>query len=646
MGTQVTDHPPRTRCYKCGSTNVEAVCHHCRKAMCNEHIRWARNSKGRPLTVEFTGLGLKETCGEVPVHCEFCHHLVRPPRATLIIAGIGFLVLSVILPFNMSARFIGILLSGATVGLGFYINKIRTKKLIQSKPPLPLLFRFSTIQIREIVRGKINLDSKGDYCINILSAEGVFTITSNFGKAELDQLEQYQRKYQLAGNQDIQFNAGFVTLPSTSGIDYLDNLSEDNDTVWALRGIQPSSTSLERQRSGEWRKSRRYNLIKTTTNSPFPIRIVPSLIQEAAQRALDLEIQWTGNKKDMNHLEIQKIDLLELQVPVTWGQILDADGGMIGQYRALEDGNIIHTITWRGVPVTDSEQKKCQYTFSLSFEDAIDVSDSMCGTLVATLKGTLSDIEGINLFYPLGTHRELESTAISTQVIVDFELSLAGLRYQDVRVVPDLKKDNDKLEPIVVKGITPDHETVIALTNAISERFYIKRIIENPPRVGERANLVNRYWDIAGRYYEGVYPIDYHLMLSGEIIKGDELYPHSGMTKVSLNVQGAYANKEMEETIENLWIQLSHLIRTTLEQLSKTKSSLSQNNDQFSSSFPAQSLASTTDGRIERITALRKRLDDLYELLIIGRLSEETFLDLKLETEKEIQSIQTKTQFN
>jgi hypothetical protein len=645
MSIQITDHPPRTRCYKCGSTNVEAVCHHCHRAMCALHIREPIDSKGRLISVEFTGLGLEEACGEVPIHCEFCHHVVHSPHAALAIAGIGIFFLALLLPLNISTRFIGILLGGAMTGLGFYINKTRTEKLIQSRPHLPLLPRFSTIQIREIVRGKINLDSKGDYHISISSAEGIFTITSNFGKAELDQLEQYQKKYHLAESQDIQFNSGFVVLQSASGIDYLNNIS---DTVLALRGTQPFSTKLERYRSGERPKSRRYNLSKVAIKNSFPIRIVPSLIQEAAKRALDLEIQWTGENRGINRLRVQKIDLLDLQVPVEWGEIQDANGGIVGRRTSFEDGNIVHTITWHGVPVTDNDLKKCQHTFSISFEDAIEASNSICGTLVATFRGTVSDIEGISVFYPLGRQRELESTVISTQVIVDFELSLAGLRYQDIRVVPDLKKDKDKLEPIVVKGITPDHDTVIALTNAISERFYIKRIIENPPRIGERANLVNRYWDIAGRYYVGVYPIDYHLMLSGEIIKGDELYPHSGMTKVHLNVQGAYANKEMEETIENLWVQLSHLIRTTLEQLSRTKSSVSQNNDQFLSSFPPQSLniVSNTDGRIERITALRKRLDDLFELLISGHLSEETFLNLKLETEKEIQTIQSKTQFN
>ena len=58
--------------------------------------------------------------------------------------------------------------------------------------------------------------------------------------------------------------------------------------------------------------------------------------------------------------------------------------------------------------------------------------------------------------------------------------------------------------------VIPNDDTVIRLTNVLSEQgYYIKRIIENPRRSGPRANLIRRYWDIAGRHYSGVYPIDF-----------------------------------------------------------------------------------------------------------------------------------------
>jgi hypothetical protein len=124
MSTQITFHPPRARCYKCGSTNIESVCHHCRRAMCTLHIRQPVDSRGRLISVEFTGLGLKETCGEVPIHCEFCHHLVHPTHPALLVAGVVVFILALMLPFDLLERFMGILLGTAVAGLGFYIRPL------------------------------------------------------------------------------------------------------------------------------------------------------------------------------------------------------------------------------------------------------------------------------------------------------------------------------------------------------------------------------------------------------------------------------------------------------------------------------------------------------------------------------------------
>ena len=65
-----------------------------------------------------------------------------------------------------------------------------------------------------------------------------------------------------------------------------------------------------------------------------------------------------------------------------------------------------------------------------------------------------------------------------------------------------------------------------------------------------------------GRYYEGVYPIDFHLVLSGEEIhKGQEV---SGETSVMLSVAGSYANDVMEQRVVEEWTRLWKRIRLSL----------------------------------------------------------------------------------
>jgi hypothetical protein len=273
--------------------------------------------------------------------------------------------------------------------------------------------------------------------------------------------------------------------------------------------------------------------------------------------------------------------------------------------------------------ITEIERKKRQRIFSISFEDTVEESDFIQGTLEVIFKGALSGVKDIDVFNPLGERREGRTADIDTKLTIDFELSLAGLRYQDFRVVPDLnvEEDKDKLEPLAFSGWPPDHNTVITLANKISENdYYVKRIIENPPRTGEQANRVNRYWDIAGRRYDGVYPIDFHLVLSGETIKGEEFRTLLGIIKVSLTVRGIYADEETKNKIEASWERLRHIICATLEQILGAKSS-------------------QADGKTERITFIKKRVDDAFELLKAGRLSEAAFLKIRAEIEKALESL-------
>ena len=600
--------------------------------MCSLHTSSVVDTQGNLLSAEFTDLGLKKACGETPLHCEFCYHIVHPRKPTLIIGGIAIIFTALLLSLDTPLRFITGLIGIGIILLGVSINKIYREEAMKFRPPLPLLPQFSVIAIRETIRARIDLDSKGEYSISIRSANGELDIASNFGKAEQDQLEQYQRKYKLSENQNLQFSAGFLALRCSSGINFFNVRPGNNPTILALAGRDTKRYEIE-----EWRKTRKYDLRKTITNNSFPVRIVPSLIQATAKRALDLEIQWTGPSIDTNKITIDKIDRFDLLVPARWGQIDYAGGGMI-QPGTLVSGDPVNTILWRNLLITEDEHRKRQRIFSISFEDAVEESDFIQGRLEVILKGALSGIDGIDLFNPLGSPREGKTADISTKLIIDFELSLAGLRYQDFRVVPDLnaKEDKDKLEPLTFHGLIPDHNTVITLTNEISKNdYYIKRIIENPPRTGEQANRVNRYWDIAGREYDGVYPIDFHLVLSGETIKEENFRALSGITKVSLTVRGTYANEEMKNKIESSWVRLCHIICTTLEQLTRTKSSTHESN------------LNQADRQTERIIAfINKRLDDMSELVKIGRLSEVTFLKVRSEIEKALESLLPGAQFD
>ena len=96
---------------------------------------------------------------------------------------------------------------------------------------------------------------------------------------------------------------------------------------------------------------------------------------------------------------------------------------------------------------------------------------------------------------------------------------------------------------------------------------------------------MNRLWDLMGRYYEGVYPIDFHLVLSGEEIhKGQEV---TGETSVLLNVAGSYANEVMEQRVVEEWTRLWKRIRLSLRAAGGERADHRSRSTRRAASWPA-----------------------------------------------------------
>jgi len=652
VSAQIIPQAPRARCYECGSTQIANICHHCGRPMCEAHSPAVSDAAGKPLSAEFVGLGLKETkCGESAMHCTYCAHRLKPPSFQLIIAGSVVVLLSVlIITSNFAVGFLGLLIGGGLAAYGYHSNKRRREEILRSRPSLPMLPRFDSIHMREELRGRIGLDPDGRYNVTASPVEGTLTIACTFGKPERERLLQYQKKYELGKEDDATFHCGFALLRGPAGLMFNDDMLAEpqRNTVIPLTGLvsaQPFLSRADARGSGE-KIIRKYGLLDAAKTDSLPIRLIPSLLQEGGQRALEIEIQWAQLDPSEAELRITRIESMEVSVPVAWGKIdTMSDGAVVGTEGSTEDDEAaVRTIAWRRLPVTNLERQEGRRRFFIKFEAEIDLLSRISGKVEVIFERTLSGLEDVELYYPLGGLREEDKAEIKTWVRADFNLSLAGLRYQDVRIVPDGKRknDKDKQESDTFESVIPDHTTVIALTNMMSqEGFYLKRVIENPPRAGARANVVNRLWDIAGRRYIGVYPIDFHLILAGEEVYSGEIRAQGGTTRTTLSVQGTYTNPDvtgMEAKVENVWIQLNYLIARTLQQLPKAKSAAryeaSESQKAEGSVLPEQPAVSSDRG--ERDLLLRKRLDQLTERLIDGRLSENLYLELKANIEREI----------
>jgi hypothetical protein len=130
-------------------------------------------------------------------------------------------------------------------------------------------------------------------------------------------------------------------------------------------------------------------------------------------------------------------------------------------------------------------------------------------------------------------------------------------------VVPDEsnKDDKDKHEPLKFPVI-PNHNVIIKLTDGISEDgYYVKSVVEHAPfRDDSRTSVVNHVWDIGGRYYEGIFPVDFGIHVRGEEFQG-AAGPYAGDTTVQVTVKGSYAtggnaDRALKKVIEQKWVDL------------------------------------------------------------------------------------------
>ncbi|MEU0532595.1 hypothetical protein [Amycolatopsis tolypomycina] len=568
-------------------------------------------------------MGLRRT---QPHHCATHDHVVRASLRQMYyvaggIAAAGLLVLF-LLPL---AGVILVLGSAGAAGLIRYGDRRRDRAALLARPALPVVPSIDSVEVREVLRGELVLDVDGTYRTSVTPVDGHIKVETTFGRPDQDRLREYCKKFRLSSREDVPFSAGFLVLRGPAGLEFTDRVGGGLVVPLAgLVGTQPFLASQDGPVSAKWQVRLGHRVTGVPGRSEIPLWLTPALMPESDQRILQLDLQWLGNWPSAESgLDADRVERLTLYVPAAWGNVEHVDGATVGSRVDPDSGRRL--IEWKQISL---DQKKRRHTFAVHFEEQIRLSDVIKGALVVSFRGALSGLEGVDLFEPLGGRRRGgQYTDVKTEVTADVELSLNGVRYQDIRVVPDPRKDDPLQIPEAHEfpGVIPDHDTLIALTDAMStDGYYVKRVIENPPRDRGRADLVNRAWDVAGRRYFGVYPVDFHLVLTGEEAYGSDIRAEAGNTKVRLYVKGAFASKEMEDEIESVWYGLQGIISETLQQRKPGRS-----HDEHH--VGARHRAS--DVRIQELKRRRERFEDA---LLNRRISEDVCREILAHIDRDI----------
>lgn len=143
MPSTLRERAPRARCYRCGSSRITHVCHHCGKIGCSAHITPTPRLAGWPLSRELRRLDM----GKKPAyHCPGCSHFASLALAVGAIgvatALAGAVVLWLNLPLGLALVLLGVVIAGGSYVAG------RLRGAGQERLPLPVLPRLEELSLR------------------------------------------------------------------------------------------------------------------------------------------------------------------------------------------------------------------------------------------------------------------------------------------------------------------------------------------------------------------------------------------------------------------------------------------------------------------------------------------------------------------
>jgi hypothetical protein len=644
MITEIKPQAPQVRCYKCGSPDICSLCHHCWRPGCAKHVVPMPHWTGRLLGREGAGRGLGT---DASCHCHECSHAFTGYQLLLGASGLGAMVAGLTVVLLNPVAGLALAVAGVLLAACAYLTARRQMARRRADLPLALQPKISKVRLTERLGVDIALAPQGRYTTSPRPVEGDIAVDLVFGRPDRDRLDRYARKH--ATSRNTRFCAGCLVLHGPIDIASQQYLQGPICRLEGVTGAYPVFRAEDPHASSPFPLALTYRLAREPVIREGPVWVTPSIVPESDQRALELDIQWVDLGPRDNRLSLDVIELIQLRYPERWGKVEKASHRAIQSGAAEDCGGLeaLRRVEWRQLLPDERQREGRQLQLTIKFEGKILAEDQVSGRLEATLIGALSGLDNVRLYSSLGRRREdWRGAEVRTRIEADFKLSLSSIRYQDVLIVPEREAIEDENNADQF-GVIPNDDMVIGLTNALSENYYVKRVIEHPPRSGGRADHVQRYWDIAGRCYDGVYPIDFHMVLTGEEVHRGGIRPVAGTTKITIVVQGAHSNDEMKARIKGEWDALHELTGETMQALESRKpdirgrgaSSGTAQNDPFrpphNGSFGSEHNGSSWVGADPSRRRLLERLGKLDEALVDGRISLEQYEEMRARAEQE-----------
>jgi hypothetical protein len=479
----------------------------------------------------------------------------------------------------------GLLAAVGTLRVGWRLVAARRRRRLVPPPPTALFLdpRIAKLELTETLRGSQR--RRGGRCEALVtSASGKVEMEAVWSRTHTAAVEEHRQKQDLQTAAEVTFSAGSLVVSGPGRLGFATRKANGAAAmVLPLRSVAADHQVLADvagRGDPRWTHTIEYTVDAPAPGSSMPVWITPSLSPGSGGRALELDVHWrltdpmdpTADRAAPPLAE--QIEELRLSVPAAWGEVENYGGAEQLTMSDAVDGR--RDIVWeRADPkILPSERGRCH--LSVAFQRRIvddrepDVAPVVHGTLKMAFAKALSGAAGVQV-HAAGGARRMDGASrrckIRTNVELDIHMDLSDLRYQDVRTVPDPVRDGSEQhnERRKFPGVVPDHQTVALLTDVLSDQgYYVKTVVENPAQAGREPRTFDRFWDVTGRWYNGVHPINFHMVITGEEVR-QGVPGRASSTTVRLTVWGTYATDDMEQDIVAEHVQLWDRIRACLD---------------------------------------------------------------------------------
>jgi hypothetical protein len=697
MKFEVESFPKEVQCHECRSTDIHALCHHCGRLLCKSHaVVGAGSEGGSDPTTEFTDLALDRD-DDLPIHCKECAHDVQPAswRNVGIAGGVVVVGLLVLLAgaegVGIGITFLGI----AGVGWAWRRRAAQDEAFRSSRPPLPI-FSLRQISLRETFDTEISLDADGAYDTTVSDVRGSLIASVTIGDQHRTAIEAFEEKY---GRPPSRMHAGFLVLKSESS-PHIENRRSGSSQVFPLvDDVENVSALTSSDADPTWAERLRYTAELPEFIAESPIRVFPSFVPDVDRQGIDLDVHWSLPELASGswYMKVKRVKSLEVHYPLRWGELrtprlqtvsataeMSADDReediratpVIGKSVSTDESRF--TVKWKDFEVDWARALRATLIFRTPISNSsqpVLSQETITGTMEVVLGGAVSRTTS-TYYDALGMKATAFDETRETTIRVHFELNLGTMQYEDrvtIQSPSDLTADcvpaedrsngEDKATDRIYDGTPPNAKTVTALSDRLSRSdgdYYVKSVVEEPPQRSGVEGVNNRLWNLHGRWYDGVWPVDFHISLMGEERAASGVDEATGRTKIQLKAKGAYTTPEMRCKIEDAWLDLRDRIDdvmreqdtgVSLDATAKRSDGTSAEDssgtvNDASDSIPLMPSSPPSPRRMDEATIrskveeLKDQRDQIRKRLIDGTMTQTVYDNLKQQIDDRIDELQ------